>query len=100
MAMFRKFSFFAVVVCLGVMMSAPAWAAISGSIFTTTVSGGTVNGNLYSIKSDVYLNGGPQNTSSAGLSPDGLYYFQVTDPSGATLLSTDLVQCRVLIVSG
>ena len=32
-------------------------------------------------RTDVYLNGGPQNTKSSGLS-DGTYYFQVTDPGG------------------
>jgi hypothetical protein len=48
----------------------------------------------------VYLSGGPQNTSHAGLA-DGTYYFQVTDPSGKTLLSTDNAVCRQLnVVNG
>jgi hypothetical protein len=70
----------------------------SGSIFTTTKSGTTVNGNLYPSKDAVYLNGGPQNTNSAGL-PDGLYVFQVTNPSGSLLLSTDDITCREVVVS-
>ena len=37
----------------------------------------------------VYINGGPQNEDTQGL-PDGTYYFQVTNPSGAVLLSTIL----------
>ena len=76
-----------------------AAAPISGAIFTTTVSGTTVNGNIYEAKADVYLNGGPQNTHANGL-PDGDYYFQVTDPSGAVLLSTDAISCRQLTVAG
>jgi hypothetical protein len=32
--------------------------------------------------------------------PDGLYYFQVTDPSGAVLLSTDDISCRQVQVTG
>ena len=76
-----------------------AAATISGAIFTTTVSGTTVNGNIYEAKADVYLNGGPQNTNANGL-PEGDYYFQVTDPSGAVLLSTDAITCRQLTVAG
>ena len=37
--------------------------------------------------------------TAAGLD-DGVYVFQVTDPSGKTLLSTDAVQCRQFTVSG
>jgi hypothetical protein len=48
----------------------------------------------------VYLNGGPQNRNDPGLVPDGHYYFQVTDPSGAVLLSSDDVACRIVVVSG
>jgi hypothetical protein len=70
-----------------------------GAIYTSTNDGTTVNQNLYDSKSDVYLNGGPQNENGNGI-PNGTYYFQVTDPSGATLLSTDLATCRQLTVSG
>ena len=78
---------------------------LSGAIFTTDITGGVVNQNQYSAKcgpSGVYLDGGPGPSApptAAGL-PDGDYYFQVTDPSGKTLLSTDAVQFRVLTVSG
>jgi hypothetical protein len=50
----------------------------------------------------VYLDGGPgpgAPQTAAGLD-DGVYVFQVTDPSGKTLLSTDPVQCRQFTVSG
>lgn len=88
------------------MMLAPvaAFAAppLPGAIFTTNVNGTKVNGNIYAAKCDVYLDGGPGLNApqeAAGL-PDGDYYFQVTDPSGKTLLSTDAVQFRRFTVSG
>src|SRR5260370_12045527 len=68
-----------------------------GAIFTTIKDGTAVNQNIYATSTDVYLGGGPQNLNAAGL-PDGPYYFQVTDPSGNTLLSTDNAQCRQLMV--
>jgi hypothetical protein len=74
---------------------------LSGAIFTTTVNGDVVNGNTkYEFKTDVYLDGGPPLNApqqAAGL-PDGDYYFQVTDPSGKKLLSTDPVKCRRITV--
>src|SRR6266478_2094099 len=87
-----------------VQMSA-ATPPLSCAIFTTDITGAIVNQNQYSAKcgpSGVYLDGGPGPSApatAAGL-PDGDYYFQVTDPSGKTLLSTDAVQFRVLTVSG
>ena len=75
-------------------------SAIAQGIYTSTGDGTTVNANLYDSKNDVYLNGGPQNSNGKGL-PDGTYYFQVTDPSGGTLLSTDSASCRQLqVVNG
>ncbi len=75
-------------------------AGFNGSIYTTTFDGRSVNENTYSSKDAVYLNGGPQNAKANGL-PDGTYYFQVTNPSGTTLLSTDSAVCRQLtVVSG
>src|SRR5262245_39644065 len=71
-------------------------------MFTATCNGTVVNGNIYAAKCDVYLDGGPGPNApkdAAGL-PDGDYYFQVTDPSGKTLLSTDIVANRRVTVSG
>jgi hypothetical protein len=71
-------------------------AQLSGAIFTTTYDGSRVNANIYEAKEDVYLDGGPgpnAPASAAGL-PAGDYYFQVTDPSGKTLLSMDSIECR------
>jgi hypothetical protein len=69
------------------------------AIYTTDKTGTTVNQNIYALSTDVYLSGGPQNSNASGLA-DGKYYFQVTDPSGNTLLSTDIALCRQLLVSG
>jgi len=81
-----------------ILIALPATAQISGSIFTSLDDGGNVNANLYDLKSDVYLNGGPQNEHSSGL-PDGEYFYQVTSPNGV-LLSSDPADCRLLMVSG
>lgn len=71
-----------------------------GAVWTSSYDGTIPNQNIYENKSDVYLNGGPQNLNANGL-PDGHYYFQVTDPSGKYLLSTDSAYDRVLqVVSG
>ena len=75
-------------------------SAPSGAIFTTLADGTEVNYNIYAAKEDVYLDGGPgpgAPQTAAGLD-DGVYVFQVTDPSGKTLLSTDAVQCRQFTV--
>jgi len=70
---------------------------LSGAIFTTTEDGSIVNENVrYESKEDVYLDGGPGPNApakAAGL-PEGDYYFQVTDPSGKDLLSTDHISAR------
>jgi hypothetical protein len=77
-------------------------AGLTGAIFTTDITGTVVNGNQYPSPCSVYLDGGPgphAPAHAAGL-PDGDYYFQVTDPSGKTLLSTDIVSNRSFHVSG
>lgn len=72
----------------------------TGAIFTTVVDGSEVNFNIYPNKEAVYLDGGPgpgAPQTAAGLD-DGTYVFQVTNPSGKTLLSTDPAQCRQFTV--
>ncbi len=76
----------------------PRTLMTTGAIYTTLSTGATVNANIYDSKDDVYLNGGPQNTNSQGLTP-GTYYFQVTNPSGSLLLSTDPAAHRVVVVN-
>ncbi len=86
----------------------PAFAAAvggpgpTGAIFTTTPDGGIVNENVrYEAKIEVYLDGGPPPNApqtAAGLD-DGMYVFQVTNPSGWVLLSMDPAKCRVIEVA-
>jgi hypothetical protein len=90
----------ALVVCAGPATAAPPTTPLSGAIFTTDASGVPVNLNIYDAKEDVHLNGGPGINApddAAGL-PAGTYSFQVTDPSGRTLLSSDPVTCRQFTV--
>jgi hypothetical protein len=75
--------------------------ALSGAIFTTVEDGSRVNANIYESLQDVYLDGGPginAPVDAAGL-PMGDYYFQVTDPSGHELLSSDHISCRMVHVN-
>lgn len=75
-----------------------ATSQIPGALFTTAAPVGMpcnpVNVNLYDLKVDVYLNGGPANTTgggmlSAGLPPNTSFYVKVTSPQG-TLLGTSV----------
>ena len=96
----RLFVWTVAVLGAGTLFSASSGAGgLSGAIYTTTKDGTAVNANVYGSTADVYLSGGPQNLNAKGL-PDGTYYFQVTDPSGKTLLSTDNAVCRQLTVTG
>src|SRR5215471_10025189 len=91
-----------VVLAVTLMLAGVAAASVNGAIQTTTSDGKVVNANIYPSKAAVYLTGGPQNEHDPGLSPTGTcdpvpgcsntdttvpYYFQVTHPSGALLLS-------------
>lgn len=84
------------------MLATPALAhAPSGAIFTTLPDGSEVNFNIFPSKESVYLDGGPgpgAPQTAAGLD-DGTYVFQVTDPSGKALLSTDPARCRQFTVA-
>ncbi len=78
---------------LALMFSMSAFARLDGAIFTTTPLGDIVNENVrYQSKEEVFLDGGPgpQAPRTAAALPEGLYYFQVTDPSGKCLLSSTL----------
>jgi hypothetical protein len=76
-------------------------AAIHGALFTTD-SVGNVNVNQYDSKAAVYLDGGPPPNApctAAGLD-DGTYVYQITNPSGTVLLSSDDITDRTFVVSG
>ncbi len=84
--------------------AAIAAQGLTGAIFTTNSTGTFVNANVYDDPSGPYLNGGPRPNSgsctSAGL-PNGDYYFQVTDPSGSQLLSSDdITNRRFTVLNG
>jgi len=71
-------------------------APLPGAIWTTVADGSRVDANIYADKNDVYLNGGPDHDGSA--LPADMYVFQVTNPSGSTLLSSDNASCRQVTV--
>ncbi len=78
---------------------------LPGAIFTTLSDGSQTNANIFSAKCDglgVYLDGGPGINAPAGAAglPDGNYFYQVTDPSGKVLLSTDAQRYRQFTVVG
>jgi len=86
----------AVAVCLstGIFVAIAASNGFNGAVFTTHSDGNAVNENIYLAPTDVYINGGPNNANSEGLPPNELFYFEVTDPSGKVLLSSDPASCR------
>jgi hypothetical protein len=60
---------------------------VSGAVFTTDSTCSGVDLNIYTAKTDVYLNGGPAFQGAASL-PDGGYYLRVTAPDGTPLGSS------------
>lgn len=98
--LFRAFLY---ALTVGVLWWSPAQAhGDRGYIFTTTLDG-RGGGRTYDSKCDVYLNAGPAAfgwSRNRGLA-EGDYYFQVTDPTGWKLLSTDPISNRrVTIANG
>ncbi|MGN6513988.1 MAG: hypothetical protein ACTHKZ_10525 [Lysobacteraceae bacterium] len=84
------------------LLAGPASAAaIHGALFTTDAAA-NVNVNQYDTKADVYLSGGPGPNApctAAGLD-DGVYVYQITNPSGTVVLSSDDISHREFTVSG
>jgi hypothetical protein len=99
----RKRGLQAALLAAALLIAGTAGAQVTGAIFTTLYDGSAVNHNIYDTKEDVYLNGGPKSPKApcgaAGLK-DGDYYFQVTDPSGKIVLSTDGLEQRRVTVQG
>lgn len=73
-------------------------AQVPGSL-TTTNSGGAPQ-DLFLGRSEAFFAGGPfaEPCYTWSFLPDGLYYFQVTDPTGRKLLSTDPISERAVRV--
>ncbi|TFY98449.1 hypothetical protein [Ramlibacter rhizophilus] len=64
---------------------------LQGAVYTSTLEQcDTVNRNLYALKSQVTVQGGPQNEKSAGLVPEAKFYVRVTSPSGNVVLGTSV----------
>jgi hypothetical protein len=103
MSEFRRMFFASAVAAFVLTTNGVTFAQkVSGAIFTTDQNSTFVNGNVYNAGQEVYLNGGPRPNApctAAGL-PWGDYYFQVTDPSGKELLSSDPIEYRRITVSG
>jgi len=74
-------------------------ANLTGAIYTTDRNGNPVNANIFNDCCDVCLNGGPTHCSSGSGLPPGDYYFQVTNPSGSVLLSSDGIDQRKFTVN-
>ena len=77
-----------------IALSAAAAPPLSGAIFPTTDDGSVVSENVrYDAKEDAYLDigPGPMAPASAAGRPAGHNSFQVSDPNGKDLLSTDRV---------
>jgi hypothetical protein len=80
-----------------------AQGPVTGAVFTTNADGTFVNGNVYDDAHQPYVNGGPRANATSCAAPglaNGDYYFQVTDPSGSVLLSSDSIDNRRVTVSG
>ena len=82
-------------------------ASFNGAIFTEPApsTSTTVNANQYALKSDVYLNGGPNNAPGCHRRRTTMRATPTTSrspiPSGATLLSTDAIKFRMVeVVNG
>jgi hypothetical protein len=80
--------------CLSTGLFVVLAAPFGGAVYTTDSAGAAVNENIFNGAGSVYINGGPNNSSSSGLPANEVFYFEVTDPSGRTLLSKDNAICR------
>jgi hypothetical protein len=80
-----------------VTTASSARAQVSGAIYTTLADGTAVNHNIYDSRRPFISTAAPKQ-QLRGLLPNAVYYFQVTDPSGKTLLSTDNAIDRRLYV--
>jgi hypothetical protein len=97
----NRVRFSVVAIGLGfVFCSIPALAQFPGAVITTTAGG--VAQTVFDSKSSVFFTAGPTASPCAATQfvNDGQYYFQVTDLSGASLLSSDPVSERLVTVHG
>ena len=96
-----KITQFATSALVAASLLATTASAFSGAIYTSNVDASIINANHYALKADVYLNGGPKEIGGPGsIVPDGIYLFEVTDPSTGVLLSQDPAKNRQIVVFG
>jgi len=81
--------------CLALM----GFAQVPGAVMTLNPDGAPQQS--FSSRDEVFLGAGPAGEPCLGWEylSDGLYYFQVTDPTGVNLLSTDPVRERTVRVA-
>jgi len=88
----------------GESAGSPIAAATPPAVFggIGTAATGALPQQTFLHRGDVFLTAGPTATPCffPAYLPDGKYYFQVTDPSGRTLLSTDPISERAFTVKG
>ena len=76
------------VLALSLTIAVPVFASsMTGAIWSTNSLGNKITNDLFAAKADVYLKGGPANSSSTGL-PAGNYYVRVTTSDGTILGKT------------
>ncbi|HLN92259.1 MAG TPA: SdrD B-like domain-containing protein, partial [Thermoanaerobaculia bacterium] len=87
------------ITAIGLLLFAVGARAQVSGVVTTVTQAGTVQ-DVFTAKGDVFFTAGPTATPCAftRFVPDGRYYFQVTDISGARLLSTDPAAERVVTI--
>ena len=75
---------------------------IFGSIAAVAAGNPAALERTFARREDAFLSGGPVSSPCffPAYLPDGQYYFQVTDSTGKTLLSTDVVSERAVTVKG
>ena len=87
-----------IIAAVSVLTTTSYMAPLTGAIFTTGASCDGTNINIFTSKTDVYVDGGPAHQGAAGL-PDGFYYIQVTEPGGALLGTSVAAQIRLRFTS-
>lgn len=69
-------------------LSEAATEQLTGAIFTTDSTCTGVDLNIYGAKTEVYLDGGPQEHGQGTGLPEGTYYVRVLSPQGQVVLGT------------
>jgi len=82
------------------LLSVPLRAEVPGATFALNRQGNHLEGNAFPRKDGVYFSGGPRGACTAPGLASGIWCFQVTDPAGTVLLTTDPIAQRCIRVAG